>query len=202
MKKLRPLIKNQSIRIDNHNPGKPITWDWSEDEQPDDVHLDKSMTKKVNGKFVKIRVTLNNDQGANEQPKKCEREDVEWMKAYDRMMKEVHETLETNKVVRDQLIEDVNNAVSEIGAKKVKRAVRKALKRIADHFDLSANLFLQFKEVNRGTVALYWDENDSQQYYVGFGMDYAFYLGEGDGGVFSRRVRGWRKSIPNKSTKE
>ncbi len=192
MTKLRPLIKGQSIRIDNHQDGKPMVWDWPKDGKPDDVHLDKEMNEKVNKKKVKTRVTLNNDQGANV-PKKYEREDKEWKKAYDHMMKEVQETLDNNKEVREQLAEDVNKAIREIGPKKAKRAVRKALKRIAEHFDLSEKLFLQYKDFARGTVAFYFDKKLTQQYYVGFGLDYAFYLGEGDGQAFSRRVRGWHK---------
>jgi hypothetical protein len=192
MKKLRPLIKGQSLRIDNHQDGKPIVWDWPEGGKPDDVHLDKEMNEKVNKKKVKTRVTLNNDQGANG-PKKYERKDQEWKSAYDKMMKEVQQTLKNNKEVREQLIEDVNSAIREIGPNKAKRAVRKALKRIADHFDLSDDLFLQYNDFNRGTAAFYFDKKLSQQYYVGFGLDYAFYLGEGDGQVFSRRVRGWHK---------
>ena len=35
MAKLHPLIKGQSVRIDNHHPGTPIRWDWGEGEQPD-----------------------------------------------------------------------------------------------------------------------------------------------------------------------
>jgi len=189
MQKLRPLIKDQSIRIDNHTPGKPMIWDWPEGENPDDVHLDKSMNKKVKGMYVKTRITLNNDEGANV-PKQRERNDKEWKQAYDKMMEEVHNTLETNKAVRDQLVEDVNNSIKEIGPQKLKRAVRKALKRIAEHFDLPEGLFLQTKELARGTVAFYFDEQLSQNYYVGFGNDFAFYLGEGDGRNFSRRVKG------------
>lgn len=189
MQKLRPLIKDQSIRIDNHNPGKPMKWDWDKNEKPDDVHLDKSMNKKVHKMWVKVRITLNNDEGANV-PKKLEREDKEWQTAYDKMMKEVKKTLQTNKAVKDQLIEDVTNSIKEIGPNKPRRAVRKALKRIADHFDLPEGLFLQFKELARGIVAYYKDETINKSYYVGLGLDYAFYLGEGDGRDFSRRVRG------------
>lgn len=186
---LRPLIKDQSIRIDNHDPGKPITWDWPEGEKPDDVHLDKSMNKSVHGMKVKVRVTLNNDQGANV-PKKCEREDRAWMDTYNKMMEEVHETLANNEDVRRQLVEDVKQSINEIGPRKRSRAVRKALKRIADHFGLSDEILLRFKMVVRGTFALYYDDEFSSFYYVGFGNDYAFYLGEGNGSDFSRRVKG------------
>ena len=189
MQKLRPLIKDQRIGIDNHDPGKPITWDWPEGEKPDDVHLDKSMNKTVHGKKVKTRVTLNNDQGANV-PKKCEREDRAWMDAYNKMMEEVHETLANNEDVKNQLVEDVKQSINEIGPRKSGRAIRKALKRIADHFDLPDEMFVSFKKVTRGTFALYYDYELSTFYYVGFGNDYAFYLGEGDGRDFSRRVKG------------
>lgn len=197
MQKLRPLIKNQSIRIDNHTPGKPMIWDWPEGKKPDDVHLDKSMNKKVHGKYVKTRITLNNDEGAN-LPKQCERNDRDWIQAYEKMMEEVRSTLETNKAVRDQLVEDVKHSIKEIGPKKLDRAVRKALKRIAEHFDLPEGLFLQTKVFARGIVAFYFDEQLNQNYYVGFGNDFAFYLGEGDGRNFSKRVTGctYKERLP------
>lgn len=183
--KLRPLIKGQSIRIDNHSPGKPMIWDWPNGSKPDDVHLDKTMKEKVNGKYVKTRITLNNDMIVNV-PKKCEREDKEWMKSYDRMMKEIQMTLETNQESRDQLVSDINDAIKEIGPNKPKRAVRKAIKRIAHHFNLPEAMFINFKELSKGTVAFFYDDVISQKYYVGFGSDYAFYLGEGDGRAFTR----------------
>lgn len=192
MTKLRPLINGQIIRIDNHARGKPILWNWQEGEKPNDIHLDKTLKDKVNNKVVRTRITLNNDQGVDV-PKKFERKDREWKKAYDKMVKEVHDTLQNNKDVRHQLVNDVIVAIKEIGPNKENRAVRKALKRIANHFDLPEGLFLQYKELTRGTVALYLDEKSSQQYYVGFGLDYAFYLGEGDGRSFTRRVHGWHK---------
>jgi len=187
--KLRPLIKDQRIHIDNHNPGKPITWDWPVGERPDDVHLDKSMNKKVHGKYVKVRVTLNNNQGANI-PKKCEREDRAWMDAYNKMMEEVHEILSNNEDIKNQLVEDVKQSIIEIGPQKRRRAIRKALKRIADHFGLPDEKLFSFKMVTRGTFALYYDDEISTYFYVGIGNDYAFYLGEGNGRDFSRRVKG------------
>lgn len=114
---------------------------------------------------MKTRITFNNDGGANE-PKKCEREDKEWKQAYDGMMKEMRSTLQTNIIVRDQLVEDVRNSIKEIGANKLNRAVRKAIKRIANHFDLADGLFLQYKELSRGTIAYYYDESDDKHYYV------------------------------------
>jgi len=197
MAKLHPLIKGQSVRIDNHHPGTPIRWDWGKGEQPDDVHLDKTLDSKVNGKYVKVRVTLNHDNAADA-PKKAERKDKAWMDAYNQMVREVIEVLRDNEAVRDQLVEDVNNSIKEIGPQKLKRAVRKALKRIAEHFDLPEGLFLQTKELARGTVAFYFDEQLSLNYYVGFGNDFAFYLGEGDGRDFSRRVKGctYKERLP------
>lgn len=188
MSKFRSLIKGQHIRLDNHTPGKPMIWDWPSGSKPDDVHLDKTMNEKVNGKYVKVRITLNNDMGANE-PMKCEQEDKEWMKAYDRMMKEILMTLETNQEIREQLVSDVNDAIREIGPNKPKRAVRKAIKRIARHFDLPEEMFINYKELSKGTVAFFYDEEISQKYYVGFGSDYAFYLGEGEGRAFTRQYK-------------
>lgn len=174
-----------------------MIWDWPRGEKPDDVHLDKSMNEKVSNMYVKTKITLNNDAGANV-PKQRERNDKNWKRAYDKMMEEVRTTLENNKAIRDQLVEDVNNSIKEIGPQKLKRAVRKALKRIAEHFDLQEDLFLHTKELARGTVAFYFDEQLSQNYYVGFGNDFAFYIGEGDGRSFSRRVRGcvYKERLP------
>lgn len=194
MEKFRPLIKGQNIRIDNHTPGKPMAWDWPPDTKPDDVHLDKSLNGRVNNKIVKVRITLNNDNGVTK-PKKCERKDQQWMAAYEKMRKEVKETLESNPKVKNQLINDIIASIKEIGPNKPKRAVKKALKRIAVHFDLSEEMFIQYEEFSKGTVAQFCDIKIEQLYYVGYGTDNAFYLGEGDGGTFSRRVCKNREEI-------
>lgn len=184
--KLHPLLRGQHIIIDNHQPGKPFKWDWQEGEAIDDIHLDKSLDRKVNGKKVCIRVSLNNDHGVSE-PKRCERNDAEWMTAYKKMRAEVVEILASNADVRDQLVKDVIASIKEIGPKKENRAIRKAIKRIAKHFGLdddklSADMFLK-----RGVVSLY--KVNDEQYYAGFGYDCNFYLGQGQAVDFSRRVK-------------
>ena len=190
MAKLHPLIKGQSVRIDNHHPGTPIRWDWGEGEQPDDVHLDKTLDSKVNGKYVKVRVTLNHDNAADA-PKKAERRDNAWMDAYNQMVREVNEVLRDNEAVRDQLVEDVKNAIREIRPNKPNRAMRKALCRIADHFDIPEENLIKMEMVNRGIFCLFMDKEE-HLCYVGFGRDRAFYIGRGDGRDFSRRVRGYK----------
>ena len=193
MAKLHPLIKGQSIRIDNHHPDTPIRWDWDEGEQPDDVHLDKTLDGKVNGKYVKVRVTLNQDNAADA-PKKAERNDNAWMDAYNHMVEEVNDVLINNEAVRDQLVEDVKNTVREIRPNKPNRAARKALERIAAHFDLPKESLIKMEMVNRGVFCLFIDKEE-HPCYVGFGRDYAFYIGRGNGRDFSRRVRGFKQLI-------
>ena len=184
--KLRPLINNQHILIDAHSSGVPLKWDHEEGEAISDIHLDKSMNQKVHGKKVAIRVSLNNDRGITE-PKKCERNDAEWMKAYEKMKKEVVDTLSYNEDLRDQLVNDITKNIIEIGPRKEKRAIRKAIKRIANYFGLEENLFSIQKELKRGIVSLY--NSNNQSFYVGFGYDYNFYIGQGDAIDFSRRVK-------------
>lgn len=184
--KLHPLINNQHIIIDNHHPGTPFKWDWQEDEHIDDIHLDKSLNRKVNGKKVCIRISLNNDHGVSE-PKRCERENKEWIKAYNDMREEVIKTLNANADVRNQLVADIILSIKEIGPNKENRAIRKALMRIAKHFGLDRQLLTDAKDVKRGAVNLFSLNN--VQYYVGFGFDCNFYLGEGNALDFSRRVK-------------
>lgn len=187
MQKLRPLISDQHVRIDNHTPGKPMKWDWDDGEKPDDIHLEKSLNTKIKGKYVKVRITLNNDEGVDV-PKKIELKDKEWKNAYEKMLKEVRDTLRNNKNIKMQLLQDIYNSIKEIGPNKQNRAVKKALMRIAKHFDLTDELFVEFKEFTRGTVAFFKEDGQSLHYYVGFGNDDAFYMGEGDGRSFSKRV--------------
>ncbi len=190
MVKLHPLIKGQSVRIDNHHPGTPIRWDWDEGEQPDDVHLDKSLDGYVNGKKVKVRVTLNHDSAADA-PKKAERNDDVWMDAYNHIVEEVNEVLRNNEAIRDQLVEDVKNSIREIRPNKPNRTMRKTLGRIADHFDFPKANFIKMELANSGVFCLFKD-NEEHLCYVGFGRDRAFYIGRGDGREFSSRVRGYK----------
>lgn len=187
MGKFRPLINGQSIRIDNHTSGKPMTWDWLSDEKRDDIHLDKSLNDKVNKKRVKVRITLNSDKCVTK-PKKCERKDKQWMAAYNKMLEEVRGVLNSDPKTKNQLIEDISASIKEIGPNKLNRAIKKALRRIAGYFDLPEEMLVQFRDLSKGTVAFYYDQTFGQHYYVGFGTDNAFYLGEGNGRDFTRRV--------------
>ena len=90
---LKELLPEQHIRIDNHQRGVPMKWDWEPGEKPDDIHLDKTMNRKVNGKEVQIRVTLNNDGGVM-MPHKKSRKNRGWMDEYNRVKDEVRKVLE------------------------------------------------------------------------------------------------------------
>ena len=107
------------------------------------------------------------------------------------MVEEVSNVLRENEAVRDQLVQDVKNSIREIRPNKPNRAIRKALERIAGHFDLPKDSFIKMEMVNRGIFCLFMDEEE-RLCYVGFGRDYAFYIGRGDGRDFSRRARGFK----------
>ena len=93
MSKLKELLPNQHIRIDNHHRGQRMKWDWEPGDQPDDIHLDKTMNRKVNGKEVQVRVTLNNN-GGMKMPHRKFQENSEWMDEYNRVKDEVRDVLE------------------------------------------------------------------------------------------------------------
>lgn len=65
-----------------------MKWDWKPGEQPDDIHLDKEMNRRVNGKKVQIRVTLNMDGGVNV-PHAKNKKDHAWIDEYNRVRDEV-----------------------------------------------------------------------------------------------------------------
>lgn len=181
----RPLIRNQHIIIDNHHPGTHMKWDWGNGEKPDDIHLDKSLSRKVNGKKVSIKISLNNDVNYNG-PKKVEEKDKEWISAYNKMKEEVIVVLSKNPKAKEQLIEDLVVNIREIGPNKEARAIRKALIRISRYFDFEEKELIGTFNFIRGTANLYYSDN--VKYYVGFGNDYAFYLGQGNGADFSKRI--------------
>lgn len=64
---LYPLIKDQKIIIDDHKRGAGEIKDWDNNEN--DVHLDKTLKRKVHGKLQTLRIKI---------PLNSERESLVW----------------------------------------------------------------------------------------------------------------------------
>lgn len=181
---LRELLPGQHIRIDNHHRGVPMKWDWKPGEQPDDIHLDKEMNRRVNGKKVQIRVTLNNDGGVIV-PHAKKRKDQAWIDEYNRIRDEVRNVLEHDSKLTKEFVKSVKEAIQAIGPHKDRRAVRMALERIGKFFGLNA--FPIKQDEAKGIFCLY--SLPQQQFYAAFGYDYAFYFGEGGMRDFHRHSK-------------
>lgn len=184
---LKELLPGQHIRIDNHHRGQPMKWDWEPGEQPDDIHLDKTMNRKVNGKEVQIRVSLNND-GSVKIPHRKFRNNRGWMDEYNRVKDEVREALVNDTELTKDFVKSVKEAIQVIGPHKDRRAVRMALERIGEFFGLDAFPIRQLHDDSRGVCCLY-SLPQQRQFYAAFGYDYAFYFGEGGKRDYQRHSR-------------
>lgn len=187
MSLLRELLPGQHIRIDNHYRGQPMRWDWKPGEQPDDIHLDKTMNRRVNGKEVQIRVTLNKDGGVK-MPHRKYRKDSEWMDEYNRVKDEVREVLENDTELTKEFVKSVKEAIQAIGPHKDRRAVRMALERIGKFFGLDAFPNRQLHDDSKGVCCFYLLPQQ-RQFYAAFGYDYALYFGEGGKRDYQRHSR-------------
>lgn len=185
MSTLKELLPNQHITIDNHASGKELRWDWKPDQRPDDIHLDKAMDDKVNGKEIHVRVSLNHD-GKGTMLKKRERGKGGITDEYNKVVKEVKEVLNNNSELLKEFVKTVDQRIRQIGPRKKNRAVQKALKRIGEFFGLTPKVIGQMIEVEKGLCCLF--QQDNLPMYIGFGYDYAFHLGTGRYNTFNKHV--------------
>jgi len=128
---LKPLIKNQRIRIDDHKRGNREIKDW--DDPSIDIHIDKSTKIKIEGRFqyIDIKVPINTDReieiksnwGKIDIPKSLE--------------KEIHNAFSIQKT-RDDFITDLVKVLKNFSSfySDQERALM-ALKMISKHFDLN-----------------------------------------------------------------
>ena len=163
-----------------------MKWDWKPEEQSDDIHLDKEMNRRVKGKKVQIRVTLNKDGGVNV-PHAKNKKDRAWMNEYNRIKEEVREVLEHDSALTKEFVRSVKKVIQDLGPNKDRRAVRKALGRIGAFFGLNAFIIQQMTDEAKGLFCLY--SLQQQQFYAAFGYDYAFYFGEGGKRDFHRHSK-------------
>lgn len=166
-----------------------MRWDWEPGEQPEDIHLDKTMNSRVNGKEVQVRVTLNKDGGVKEPHQRC-RNDRAWMNEYNRVKDEVREVFEKDADLTKDFVKSVKDAIQAIGPHKERRAVRMALERIGEFFGLDPSIIEKMTVEAKGLCCFcLLPQRQQQQFYIAFDDDFAFYLGEGNERDFRRHSR-------------
>ena len=129
---LKPLIQNQTLKIDDHNWGAREYKKW--DLSNKDVHIDKSTKRPVNGKKqnVRIRIPINSDR-----PLKIENQRGNIMDDVPRSLKKEITSAFEDKTIREEFINDLvdvlknyDSILDNLGK------VSEALKKISKHFDL------------------------------------------------------------------
>ena len=130
---LKNLIKNQTIRIDDHKRGCREIKEW---DTSSDIHLDKTTNFPLNGKIqkVRIKIPINSDQPIKIVAKK-EQKNIEVIP--NNLLKEIKEALE-DKEIRDRFILDVMDVLNNFDtALSNEERAKSVLTRISKHFDLN-----------------------------------------------------------------
>lgn len=128
---LKGLIKNQTIRIDDHQWGSREQKNW--DDRSKDIHIDKSTNTRINGKRQKlqIRIPIN-----SERPIKIEnkREKIDLIpKCLEREIKNALNNKETRESFITDLLHILNNFHSSLDNEKKAKDI---LDRLSSHFEL------------------------------------------------------------------
>jgi len=129
---LKPLIKNQSIKIDDHKWGNREKKDW--DNKNNDIHIHKNTKTKIDGKKsnLTIKIPINSDRPISIKNKTQRNR----KKIPRKLNKEIQKAFK-NKKVRKAFIKDLTDVLknfSSILNNEVK--VRDAMGKISKHFDL------------------------------------------------------------------
>jgi len=172
---LKSLLKNQTLKIDNHQRGTGLANDW---ETNGDIHIDK-ITKeyRVNGKptIVQIRIPINSDK-----PITCEiggrKSDIP-----KKLENEIKNALNDNakrKPFIDDLVKTIRNYNEVMNSEK---NAKEAIERLAKHFDLNWTEQEIATYANKQLIAIIrnYEDKSGNRFYVSFSQRY-IKLGEID----------------------
>ena len=130
---LTPLIKNQTLRIDNHQWGTQLPNDWKDLNQ--DIHIDKEIKNyKYNGKKVNVRIKIPLN---SQKPITCDINGTKFKEIPKDIFNEIQRAL-SDPAIRQPFTDDLVDILK--GYDKVmasKENAEQALERIAGHFKLS-----------------------------------------------------------------
>lgn len=130
---LKPLIQNQTLKIDDHNWGSGEIKKWDSDNR--DVHIDKSTKYTLEGKKQKIRIKIPIN---SERPLKIENQKgISLNQIPQKLRKEINSAFE-NKEIREAFINDLVEVLENYDSiLDTIEKVNEALKNISKHFDLN-----------------------------------------------------------------
>ena len=131
---LKPLIKGQTIRIDDHLQDGRVPHRWNDDR---DIHIDKTTN---NDKYkVRIKIPLNSDREITIIDARKEIDDIPG-----NIRREITKAL-SNKKIREEFVDSVLNVVQGFGADIENREhARQIINRISKHFGKSKKLIDEY----------------------------------------------------------
>ena len=162
---LKPLIKDQKIRIDDHKRGTGEVKDWNDSSA--DIHLDKETYYPINGRIqnVRIKIPLNSESDISIKNNKKPTAEIPR-----KLKREIQSALE-NKEDRQSFVNDVvdilkdyDSALSNINN------LRQSIKKIAKHFELDWSDSEIVTSVNGALQSLtkYYSDEENNRYFVRF----------------------------------
>lgn len=160
---LKPLIKNQSIIIDDHNWGAREIKNW--DNSSSDIHIDKKTKYPIDGvkQNVRIRIPINTEREISVEIKKGKNNEVP-----NKLRREIIKAFEDKKV-RDKFIKDLipilDNFSSSLDSVEKAESV---LRRLSKHFGLKWTT-QKIENHIRGALLEYtqvYEDDDRNQYYI------------------------------------
>jgi hypothetical protein len=160
--KLKKLIENQTIQIDDHKRGVGEIKDWDNTEV--DVHIDKWTDYKILGKkqSVRIKIPIN-----SERPIKLTDLRERQVEIPRRLEREIKEAFE-NRKIRESFMADVVNILKNFNTiLDSEIQVRTILERLSRHFDLKwtkEKITEYTGEILEVYTAIYVDD-DGERYY-------------------------------------
>tara|TARA_B100001964_G_scaffold13683_2_gene14228 strand:+ start:4577 stop:5152 length:576 start_codon:yes stop_codon:yes gene_type:complete len=161
---LKPLIKNQSLIIDDHSQGNREINDW--DNKNKDVHIHKNTRTKIEGKKsnLTIKIPINSGRKISISNKNSNNFD----KIPRKLKKEIQKAFE-NKKKREAFIKDLIDVLKNFSSildneEKVKEAMRK----ISKHFDLDRTRqnIREYLDDSLMSFTQFFTDSDKKQYFI------------------------------------
>jgi hypothetical protein len=157
MGKLKPLIKNQRIRIDNHKRGIPIKWG-------DGLHIHKSFFQ---GKYNSIEILIPIDSDQEIRIRKNKNKDINQL---GEIISEIKKALKPDSS-REEFVRNIIEDIMRFGSNNISlEEVRQSAQRIAKHFDLDQKIVFEiisyYNEKINSYTSYHADlESKNMQYY-------------------------------------
>ena len=161
---LKPLIKDQSIMIDDHKRGSMEIKDW--DNPANDIHIDKRTKYKIDGKRqnVQIRIPINSDRDISVEIKGRKNDKVP-----KKLKKEIKNAFE-NENIRKEFVKDLLPILENFSSNlENKEKAKETLTKIAKHFDLNwetQEIVNTIDGILNEYTLIYQDKDDDMYYFT------------------------------------